>query len=298
MTRSIAARLRDALAVPVVLAFLAMTTVSSARAGSIEIFGKRAPGALLIGRAIPGSRVRLDGRELRVAGDGRFVFGFGRDSSLDHVLEVDLPGGGVERLALELAPRRYAVERVDGLPAGTVTLPPEWRERRTREIARIRAARSMISRRMDWAQGFRQPAQGRISGVYGSQRILNGKPRSPHFGLDIAAPAGTPVVAPAGGIVRLAAADFLLEGGIIIIDHGFGISSTLFHLQDLRVHEGEEVRAGERIASVGMTGRATGPHVDWRVNWGEVRLDPALALAVSGAARRSGSGRDAVGQRR
>ncbi len=253
-----------------------------ARAGPwVEILGRPVPGALLVGRTTPGSRVRLDGRGLRVAADGRFVFGFGRDATGEHLLEIVGPDGRVRTKPLRLAPRRYPVERVDGLPAKTVTLPPEWHERRAREIARIRAARAVVSDRRDWRAGFRMPTEGRISGVYGSQRILNGRPRSPHFGLDVAAPEGTPVAAPAGGVVRLAAADFLLEGGIVVIDHGFGITSTLFHLKDLRVREGEEVRAGQRIASVGMTGRATGPHVDWRVNWGEVRLDPALVLALS-----------------
>lgn len=289
MTSAAPASFRRLLAFLLVLTACGTFAHVPVRAGGVEIIGPRAPGALLVGRAAPGSRVRLDSRVLKVADDGHFVFGFGRDAPPRHLLEVEPPGGRVERITLRLSPRRYPIERVDGLPPKTVTPPPEWQERRAREIARVHAARSVFSDRRDWQAGFRLPAQGRVSGVYGSQRILNGRPRSPHYGLDIAAHEGTPVVAPAGGIVRLAAPDFLLEGGIVIIDHGFGVSSTLFHLKDLRVHEGEEVRAGQRIASMGMTGRATGPHVDWRVNWGEVRLDPALALALTEAGRHAGA---------
>ena len=124
------------------------------------------------------------------------------------------------------------------------------------------------------------PAQGRISGVYGSQRILNGEPRSPHYGLDVAAPIHTPVMAPLGGIITLAEPDFLLEGGIIIIDHGFGVSSTVFHLQSVDVIVGQPVQKGEQIGTIGATGRASGPHVDWRVNWGKVRLDPGLLVGL------------------
>ncbi|MCG8506759.1 MAG: M23 family metallopeptidase, partial [Sphingomonadales bacterium] len=134
------------------------------------------------------------------------------------------------------------------------------------------------SERMDWAAGFVWPAIGRVSGVYGSQRILNGEPRFPHYGLDVAAPTGAPVVAPNSGRVVLAEPDFLLEGGIVIIDHGFGVTSTLFHLSSVDVAVGQEVARGQRIGAVGATGRASGPHVDWRVNWNKVRLDPELLI--------------------
>ena len=142
----------------------------------------------------------------------------------------------------------------------------------------VREARSFKTDDLAWLSGFIRPAEGRFSGFYGSQRILNGKPRSPHYGLDIAGPTGTPIIAPASGVVRLAVPDFLLEGGIVIIDHGFGVTSTLFHMNSVDVKKGQAVRQGEQIGTIGQTGRASGPHVDWRVNWGNVRLDPILLI--------------------
>ena len=262
-----------------------MVAASAARADpSFALEGKLTQGGLVIGHVAPGAAVRLDGEPVKVAPDGRFVIGFGRDAPPAHLIEVVTADGTAERHRLTVAARHYRIERVDGLPPKTVTLPPEYRERRARETAMVRTARAVVSDRLDWADGFVLPAKGRISGVYGSQRILNGKPRWPHFGLDVAAPEGTAVVAPAGGIVRLAAPDFLLEGGIIIIDHGFGVSSTLMHLSRIDVAVGEEVTQGQQVGAVGATGRATGPHVDWRLNWRDARLDPALLVSLPEAA--------------
>ncbi len=245
----------------------------------IALVGELAQGGLVIGYAPDCAAVRLDGRKIAIDDEGRFVFGFRRDAARDHQLEV-VCGGRTIRRRLTVAKRRFPVERVDGLPERTVTLPPEDLARRRQEIAAIRRAREQHSDLDELFAGFRRPAEGRISGVYGAQRILNGKPRTPHYGLDIAAPEGTPVVAPAGGVVRLVG-DFLLEGRIIVIDHGMGVTSTLFHLRDIVVREGERVRQGQLVGHIGRTGRATGPHVDWRINWGDVRIDPALALALS-----------------
>ena len=179
---------------------------------------------------------------------------------------------------MNIAEQVYDIERVDGLPPKTVTVPEEEKIRRAKETGMVRKARDTNTDALDWVGGFSLPAEGRISGVYGSQRILNGEPRWPHYGLDIAAPVGTDVKAPAGGVIRLAEPDFLLEGGIIILDHGFGVTSTLMHLSSVDVAQGQRVERGDVIAKLGATGRATGPHVDWRINWGSVRLDPALAL--------------------
>ncbi|RMD89108.1 MAG: M23 family metallopeptidase [Alphaproteobacteria bacterium] len=262
-----------------------LLVAGSAQGGAaLELAGRLTQGGLLIGRVAPGARVRLDGDTVRVAPDGRFVIGFGRDAPPAHMIEVTQPDGGIERHRLEVALRQYRIERVDGLPEKTVTLPPEYRARRARETSMVRKARAIISDRLDWEQGFILPARGRISGVYGSQRILNGKPRWPHYGLDVAAPTGTPVVAPAGGIVRLAEPDFLLEGGILVIDHGFGVSSTLMHLSRIDVAVGEEVKKGQQVGAIGATGRATGPHVDWRINWRAVRLDPGLVVDLPAGA--------------
>ncbi|GAK33975.1 peptidase [Iodidimonas nitroreducens] len=242
--------------------------------------GHLAQGGMVIGKTTPGSAVFLNDQLVRVAADGRFVIGFGRDAPLSHILRIKSPDGRVAQHDLTLEDRDFKVERVDGLPPDTVTPPPEYYERRRHETGQVRTARAEMSDLMAWSDGFILPAKGRISGVYGSQRILNGEPRSPHYGLDVAAAPGTAVVAPAAGIVRLAAPDFLLEGGILIIDHGFGVSSTLMHLKSVDVAVGDHVEQGEPVATLGATGRASGPHVDWRINWLDTRIDPQLVLQM------------------
>jgi len=151
-------------------------------------------------------------------------------------------------------------------------------QRIEQENARVAEARKIDTHAAWFWDGFRRPAEGRISGVYGSQRILNGEPRQPHYGLDIAGPRGSPVLAPAAGIVRLASRDFYYTGGTVIIDHGHGVSSSFLHLDRVEVNVGDKVEAGDLIGALGATGRATGPHLDWRVNWFDVRLDPGLLL--------------------
>ncbi|MBK5912242.1 peptidase M23 [Rhodothalassium salexigens] len=251
-----------------------LTIAPMARA--VEFEGAFTQGGLVRGKASPGARVTLDGQTLKVSADGDFVFGFGRDETGPVTLTVTRPDGTDLAYRFAVAPRDYDIQRIDGLDEDKVTPPPEYYARRKRETGRVAAARGHRTDALDWTGGFDWPATGRISGVYGSQRILNGKPRWPHYGVDVAAPAGTPVAAPAAGIVRLADSDFLLEGGIVIIDHGFGVTSTLFHLQRVDVAEGERVARGQTIGAMGATGRATGAHVDWRINWGRVRLDPQL----------------------
>lgn len=240
--------------------------------------GQAVQGGMLWGRVTPGTTVSLDGQSVAVHQDGVFVIGFGRDAAQFSVLSYRLPDGQTETVSLDIEPRQFNIEKINGLPPKTVTPPPEWRDRRKVERGRVRAARAVMMPETQWLSGFLKPAEGRFSGFYGSQRILNGEPRSPHYGLDIAAETGTPIYAPAGGVVRLAASDFLLEGGIVIIDHGLGITSTLFHMNSVTVVEGERVEQGDPIGTIGATGRANGPHVDWRVNWKNVRLDPLLLI--------------------
>lgn len=240
--------------------------------------GQAVQGGMMWGTVPADTKVWLDDQPVAVHDSGAFVFGFGRDARLSAALKFEYADGDAELLDLQIKDREFNIERVNGLPPKTVTPPPEWRERRQVETGRVRSARAVNMPETLWLGGFKKPAEGRFSGFYGSQRILNGKPRSPHYGLDIAAATGTPVYAPAGGVVRLAAPDFLLEGGIVIIDHGLGVTSTLFHLDTVTVKEGERVEQGEDIGTIGATGRATGPHVDWRVNWKSVRLDPLLLI--------------------
>lgn len=239
--------------------------------------GDFSQGGLVTGEAEPGILIKLNERVVPVR-NGRFVFGFGRDESPSVALTVTRDGTRGELTLLRIARRTYDIQRIDGLPPAQVTPPPAVLERIKRENEMIAAARQRSSARLDFLQGWIWPAQGPVSGVYGSQRILNGEPRTPHYGLDIAAPTGSPVVAPAAGEVVLAEADIYFTGGTIIIDHGMGINSAFSHLQSLNVKVGQQVRQGEQIGTVGATGRATGPHLDWRVNWFDVRLDPQRLL--------------------
>lgn len=241
---------------------------------ALTLDGEAIQGNILFGQTDPGSEVRLDGRSLLVSPDGNFVFAFGRDDSGSVILEVTTPGGETEIRELAISPREYNIERVDGLPPATVTPPPEVLERIAEDNRQVAAARANRDLRSDWADGFIWPAQGRLSGFYGSQRVLNGEPRRPHYGVDVAAPVGTPVVAPAAGVVTLAHPDMYFSGGTIIIDHGLGLSSTFLHLSAVDVTAGMEVAQGELIGKIGATGRATGPHLDWRMNWLDKRVNP------------------------
>jgi murein DD-endopeptidase MepM/ murein hydrolase activator NlpD len=245
-----------------------------------RLAGPMMQGGMIRGTAPTGSiALMLNGAPVKLGLDGAFVIGFGREASSPAVLTATLPDGKTISKTLNIAARAYRLQAVNGVPPKTVNIPPELEARRTAEVAQIRAARSTISDRRDWQTTFIWPAEGRISGVYGSQRIYNGIDKgSAHLGVDVAAPKGAPVFAPAGGIVKLAAPDFLLEGGLLMIDHGFGIYSSFLHLSHIDVKPGDEVRQGQKIAAVGGTGRATGPHLHWNLNWGAERLDVQLLM--------------------
>lgn len=270
------------------LALIGPAVAALAGEAAITIDGEAVQGALLIGHAPPGSRVDLDGRPAAVADDGRFLVGLGRDAPPAVRLSLRLPDGRRVVRTIAVRQRRYAVQRIDGLPPAKVTPSPEALARIRREQARIDAARARRTPVTWFDSGFQWPLTGRVSGVYGSQRVLNGKPRRPHLGVDIAAPEGTPVHAPADGVVVLADPDLYFTGGTLIIDHGLGLSSVLAHLSRLTVIEGEHVRRGEPVGAVGATGRATGPHLHWGMNLGPVRLDPALVAGPMGGRRGAG----------
>jgi len=249
---------------------------SSAQAFEIE--GEAIQGGLMFGRCSPPCSATLDGNAVLVSPDGRFVIGFDRDESGDRTLQVREADGSEHSTTLSVAARDYQIERVDGLPPQTVTPDPAALERIRREAEMVASARARRDQRTDYADGFAWPANGRISGVYGSQRILNGEPRRPHYGLDIAAPTGTPVHAPADGIITLAYDDMYFSGGTIVLDHGQGLSSSFLHLSRVLVEAGAMVRQGDVIAEIGSTGRASGPHLDWRMNWLDRRVDPQLLV--------------------
>ena len=247
-------------------------------AQALELRGECIQGGLIFGLTQPGNQIFLDDAEVMVASEGKFLSGFGRDETGERLLRVKGGPGIDERVTLTIAPREYNIEIVDGLPPRTVTPDPAAAKRIAEEAAMVSSARSRRDARTDYAAGFAWPAQGRISGVYGSQRILNGEPRRPHFGLDIAAPAGSPVYAPAAGIVTLNHPDMYFSGGTLILDHGQGLSSTFLHLSKILVEAGTTVHQGDLIAEIGATGRASGPHLDWRMNWLNHRVDPQLLL--------------------
>ncbi|MFT5539525.1 MAG: murein DD-endopeptidase MepM/ murein hydrolase activator NlpD [Alphaproteobacteria bacterium] len=240
--------------------------------------GKFIQGGLVIGRAPAGTRISLDGKPVRLRADGRFLLGFGRDAAPAAKLVAILPNG--QRLAQKITvkKRRYRVQRINGLPRKMVTPPPAVLARIRTEGAAIKQARLKDTDRAMFDTGFIWPAKGRISGVYGSQRILNGKPRRPHFGVDVAAPVGTRIVATADGTVRIAERDMYFTGGTVLIDHGYGLNSVYSHMKTVIVKTGDAVKQGDVIGTLGGTGRATGPHLDWRVNLFLTRLDPALLV--------------------
>lgn len=244
----------------------------------ITLEGDFVQGGFVVGRAPAGSIVTYEGRTLRLSSKGIFAFGFGRDAAPAAQLIVTLPGGTRVVRELAVADRTFDIQRIDGLPPKLVTPPPEVLSRIRAEGARVRAARAADSAWVDFSGGFAWPSLGRISGVYGSQRILNGEPRQPHYGVDIAAPVGRPVLAPAGGVVSLVEPDLYFSGGTLLIDHGHGISSSFLHLSRIDVEAGQRVEQGDLIGAIGATGRVTGAHLDWRINWFDQRLDPALLV--------------------
>jgi murein DD-endopeptidase MepM/ murein hydrolase activator NlpD len=234
-------------------------------------------GGLALGRAAPGSRVTLNGQAVHVAPDGRFALGFARDAAPEARLAVTLPNGVAETRSLAIARREWDIQRLNGLPQAMVS--PD-----SRQMARIGAERERIAavRRIDsdlpfFAEPFAWPAQGRISGVYGSQRILNGEARAPHLGLDIAVPTGTPCAAMGGGRVALAE-DLYFTGNTVLLDHGHGVVSLYAHLSRLDVAPGEMVAQGQRLGLTGATGRVTGPHLHLGMNWLATALDPRPLL--------------------
>ena len=261
------------LAALLLLVALAFAEAPPSEAEELVLKGDFIQGGLVRGRTQAGAEVQLGDRPLRVSAEGTFVFGFGRDAGPAAVLSVRLPGGRTVTRALQVASREYQVQRIDGLPANKVTPPDSVIKRIQEEAAQVRAARAVDSPRRDFESSFIWPATGPISGVYGSQRILNGQPRQPHFGIDIAKPTGTPVLAPAAGVVILAEPDLYFSGGTLMLDHGHGLMSAFLHLDRIEVAMGQEVAQGERIATIGATGRVTGAHLDWRVNWFEERID-------------------------
>ncbi len=244
---------------------------------SPKLKGPFVQGALIRGTIAPSAKVFLNGNELKVTRDGDFVFGLGRDAALRHELRWEYNGTTQQR-TITIEKRKYDIQKIEGVAQKYVSPPKSVLERIRADNRKIAKARSFDSDFSYFTQDFLRPSEGRISGVYGSQRVFNGEPKRPHYGLDIANKIGTPVKAPIDGIVRLAHEDMYYSGGTIIVDHGLGVSSTYIHLSKILVNAGDKVSQGDIIGEIGNTGRVTGPHLDWRLNWFKERLDPALLI--------------------
>ena len=251
--------------------------------GAIPMRATRLPatasqGAMVMGNTHPAAVVEYAGRSLRVTPYGTFVFGIGRDATGDVVLRIRQPATDWIEHRVAITPRGWPVEQINGVPPATVNPPKAIAERIEREQARVVAVRTRDDARTGFAQAFTWPVQGRISGRFGNQRVYNGTPKSPHSGMDIAVATGTPVKAPADGVITFADPGLYLTGGTVVLDHGHGISSNFLHLSRIDAKVGDIVKQGDVIGAVGATGRATGPHLHWGMNWFDTRIDPLLVL--------------------
>jgi len=259
----------------VILGVIAMVSVQSVFA--LEITGEWQQGGVIIGQVPVGVGVEYKQRKLQLTRDGKFVIGLGRDAPA--IAEVITTAQGkTETHQFDVKARTYNIQRVEGVPQATVEPNEEQDERIAREAALVTKARKVDLPLSFFTQKFQWPVIGPISGVYGSQRVYNGTPKAPHYGVDIAKPVGTMVKAPAGGLVTLVHPDMFLSGGTLIVDHGHGLSSTFIHLSKILVREGDQIKQGQEIALVGQTGRASGPHLHWAMNWFDERVDPQLLV--------------------
>ena len=255
------------------IVFLLITTSSFA----VTFDGKFIQGSFILGKADPESEVIIDKKKVKVTSDGYFVFGLGRDRKNDVVITINN-----KKIIKKVLKREYKIQRIDGLEEKKVTPPEEVYERIKRENKWIGEARAINSDLTFFKKSFINPLENAIiTGVYGSQRILNGKPKWPHYGIDFAAEQGTEIKAMLDGIVTLAEPDLFYTGGTLIFDHGHGISTLYMHMENLLVQKGQKVKQGDIIGTVGSTGRSTGAHLDVRLNWFGVRLDPATVLKLS-----------------
>ncbi len=263
------------------LAALSLAAAALSADAPLDCVGEHRQGAMLICRTEPGATVRLGDAETVADATGLVVIGYDRDAPAEVSIQVDTPSGETRARTVEVAQREYEIQRIEGVPQQYVTPPEETMERRRREAVQKAEAYTSRWSGQGFAGGFTMPLEGgRVTGVYGSQRYYNGEPRRPHYGIDLAAPDGAPITAPAGGVVTLAEPDMYWEGGLVFIDHGQGLTSAFLHLGEVSVSEGDVVEKGEVIGAVGSGGRSTGAHLDWRIKWRGRQIDPSLAVAV------------------
>jgi len=246
----------------------------------VQLSGEIKQGALVLGKTKVNNKVTFDDKPLMVSTNGDFVFGFGRDDNKQHKLVITTPENKQKIKYLTPTKREYKIQRIEGIKKSIMKPNPKAVSRSRKDNGQIAKSRKIGSALVSFASGFKAPIEGKITGVYGSQRVFNGEPKRPHYGLDYAGKKGDPVKAPANGTVTLFVPDMFYSGGTMIIDHGHGITSTFLHLSKSYVKVGEKIKQGQVVAAVGASGRATGPHLDWRINWFNVRLDPAYVLQV------------------
>ncbi len=261
------------------LCFFSSVTLSTQ--AEIQLSGEIKQGGLIIGKTQANNTVTLNERILPVSSNGDYVFAFSRNDNNEYLLKVTSPDGSIEQKTLVPAQRDYKISRVEGIKKSIMNPNKKANERAKKDREMMVNVRKISSDLTDFSQGFIAPRKARITGVYGSQRFYNGVPKNPHFGVDYAGAIGSPVKAPAAGKVLLWVPDMFYSGGTLVIDHGHGITSNFLHLSASLVKVGEQVKQGQVIAKVGNSGRVTGPHLDWRMNWHKVRFDPQLAMKVS-----------------
>ena len=244
---------------------------------AIEFKGKFLQGHFIVGTTTPSAKIIIDKKEVKVSKDGFFAFGIDRDRKFDLTI-TKIQDGKKEKIVKKVLKRKYNIQRIDGLEESKVTPPESVYKRIKEENNKIGKARAINSDLPFFKNQFIMPVKGIISGVYGSQRILNGKPKWPHYGIDIAAKKGTMIKSSGSGTVTMAEDDLYYTGGTIIMDHGHGISTIYSHLESVMVSVGDKINQGDIIGTVGSTGRSTGPHLDFRVNWFQTRLDPMSVI--------------------
>ncbi len=261
-----------------IIKYLLIFLIIQFNSQAIEFEGKFIQGHFILGKTDPGAKIQIDKKNVRVSKDGFFAFGLGRDRKNDVIITETL-NGVKNKFVKKVLKREYKIQRIDGLPEKKVTPPKEVYDRIRKENKLIGRARSIDTDLIYFKDEFITPVDNAIiTGVYGSQRILNGKPRWPHYGLDYAQKTGTPIKAMLSGVVTLAEKDLYYTGATLIFDHGHGISTLYMHMNEIFVEMGQEVKKGDIIGTVGKSGRATGPHLDVRLNWFDIKLDPGSVL--------------------
>lgn len=248
------------------------------KSNSLELEGNFTQGGLVFGKLENNAKVYFDDQNIPVDKDGNFLFGFKRKHKSQSIIKVIYDSGKILSKKINISERRYKIQKINNLDQNKVTPPKSYYDRIKKETALIKKAKKIFFNLSYYKAGFIMPVEGIITGVYGSQRILNGEPKRPHYGIDIANKKGTSIVSPSDGIVVLVENNLYFSGGTIIISHGLGLTSSLLHLSEILVKVGEKVHIGQEIGKVGSTGRSTGPHLDWRMEINGTRVDPQLLI--------------------